>query len=395
MKKCFTGLAQIYNLYFTFILNNSGLAFVHFCYSAFYRQQDYFIIMKNKKFFSETLLKWNEFENTREMPWKGEKDPYKIWISEIILQQTRVQQGLAYFNRFIHAWPDIKSLAGAPEQEVYKLWEGLGYYNRCSNLIASAKFINDELAGRFPDKYEDILSLKGIGHYTASAIASFAFGLPHAVVDGNVLRVLARFFGIQIPTDTTEGKKMFRALAADLIDTTNPAAYNQAIMDFGAVVCKPVLPLCNICPLQKKCMAWSKKMVPVLPVKEKSTRKRERFFNYLIVEQRDKVYVNQRTNKDIWQNLYEFILIETKSIIPGKEFLKAAVFTSLFPRNNYSVAKISKISRQKLTHQTITGRFFHITLKTAQTSLQKYKPVTRKELSLLPFPKFITSYLKD
>ena len=318
----------------------------------------------------------------------------KIWISEIILQQTRVQQGLAYYNRFIKEWPDIKSLAGAPEQEVYKLWEGLGYYSRCRNLIASAKFINDELAARFPEKYEDILSLKGIGHYTASAIASFAFDQPYAVLDGNVFRVLARFFGIQIPVDTTEGKKIFRTLARDLIDKTNPASYNQAIMDFGAVVCKPV-PLCRICPLQKKCISYEKKFVNILPLKEKSISNRERFFNYLVIEHFDKIYVNQRTEKDIWQNLYEFILIETESLIPEKEFLNAKIFTSLLPRNNYKVTKISKIFSQKLTHQIITGRFFHITIKTAKTSLQKYKPVSGKELSLLPFPKFITSYLKD
>jgi A/G-specific adenine glycosylase len=351
--------------------------------------------MKYKKFFSETLLKWHLFENIREMPWKGEKDPYKIWISEIILQQTRVKQGLAYYNRFIKKWPDIKSLAGAREQEVYKLWEGLGYYSRCRNLIASAKFINDELAARFPEKYEDILSLSGIGHYTASAIASFAFNLPYAVVDGNVLRVLSRFFGIQTPAGTAEGKKMFGALARDLLDTANPAAHNQAIMDFGAVVCKPILPLCDVCPLQKKCIAYAKNMVSILPLKEKNINKRERFFNYLIVEYHDKIYVNQRTRKDIWQNLYEFILIETQSLIPGKKFLNLKIFTSLFSRNNYTVTKISPVFSQQLTHQTITGRFFHITIKTAGASLQKYKPVPGKELCLLPFPKFITSYLKD
>jgi A/G-specific adenine glycosylase len=351
--------------------------------------------MKNKNFFSENLLKWNQFENTREMPWKGEKDPYKIWISEIILQQTRVQQGLAYYNRFIQAWPDIKSLAGAPEQEVYKLWEGLGYYSRCRNLIASAKLINDELAGRFPEKYEDIVSLKGIGHYTAAAIASFAFNLPYAVLDGNVFRVLARFFGIPIPVDTSEGKNMFSTLARDLIDPINPASYNQAIMDFGAVVCKPMLPLCNSCPLQKKCIAYAKKTVNILPVKGKSIQRRERFFNYLIVEHHNKIYVHQRTRKDIWQNLYEFILIETESLIPGKEFLNTKMFASMFSRNNYILTGISAICSQKLTHQTITGQFFHVTIKTPKASLQKYKPVTGGELSRLPFPKFITSYLKD
>jgi A/G-specific adenine glycosylase len=351
--------------------------------------------MKNKKFFSETLLKWNQFKNIREMPWKGEQDPYKIWISEIILQQTRVQQGLDYYNRFIQSWPDIKSLAGAPEQEVYKLWEGLGYYNRCRNLISSAKFINDELGGRFPEKYEDIVSLKGIGHYTASAIASFAFNLPYAVVDGNVSRVLARFFGIRDPIDTTEGKKRFSLLAGDLIDRKRPALYNQAIMDFGAVICKPGLPLCNICPLQKKCISYANKMVTILPVKVKSTRQRQRFFNYLIVTHHDKIYVNQRTGKDIWPNLYEFILIETASLFQEKDFLSSKIFTSLFARNNYKVTKISKILSQKLTHQTITGQFFHVTVKMAKTSLQRYKAVSAHEFSLLPLPKFITSYLKD
>jgi len=351
--------------------------------------------MKNKKFFSETLLKWNQFENTREMPWKGEKDPYKIWISEIILQQTRVQQGLAYYNRFIKAWPDIKSLAGTPEQEVYKVWEGLGYYTRCRNLIASAKFINDELAGRFPHKYEDILSLRGIGHYTASAIASFAFNLPHAVLDGNVSRVLARFFGVHTPVDTTGGKKFFGKLAGDLIDATDPASYNQAIMDFGAIICKPQLPLCDKCPLRIRCVAYRKKLVSILPVKEKIIRTRERFFNYLVVEHRNKVYVIKRNRKDIWQNLYEFILIETESLIPEKELLTGKMFTSLFPRNTYKLIKISKISSQKLTHQTITGRFFHIMVKNAVTPLKNYKLVAVKELDLLPFPKFITSYLKD
>ena len=351
--------------------------------------------MKNKKFFFEILVKWNRNGNIREMPWKGEKDPYKIWISEIILQQTRVQQGLAYYNRFIKAWPDIKSLAAATGQEVYKLWEGLGYYSRCRNLIASAKYINDQRGGQFPEKYEDILSLKGIGNYTAAAIASFAFNQPYAVLDGNVFRVLARFFGIQIPVDTTEGKKLFSVLANDLIDKTNPAEYNQAIMDFGAVVCKPVLPLCDACPLQKKCIAYQKKLVDILPIKEKSIRKRERFFNYLMVEQGNKMYVKQRTDKDIWQNLYEFILVETETLISEKDFLRAATFTSLFRGHNYKVTKISKIFSQKLTHQIITGRFFHITIKTAGTPLQKYKPVSPEELAMLPFPKFITAYLKD
>ncbi|MEO8765068.1 MAG: A/G-specific adenine glycosylase [Ginsengibacter sp.] len=351
--------------------------------------------MKNKKFFSEILLKWHQFENVREMPWKGEKDPYKIWISEIILQQTRVQQGLAYYNRFIKAWPTVTSLARAPEKEVYKLWEGLGYYSRCSNIMATAKLISEEFEGKFPQTYDQILSLKGIGQYTASAIASFAFNLPYAVVDGNVFRVLSRFFGIQVAVDITEGKNLFGALARELIDLKNPGSYNQAIMDFGAVICKPMLPLCDSCPLKKKCEAWSKGIVAILPVKDKIINKRERFFNYLIVSHDNKVYVKQRTHKDIWQNLYEFVLIETKTLIAAEKLIQMEIFTSLFRGYKFRVSEISKVFNQKLTHQTITGRFFHITITGSHPSLENHKLVSQEDLALLPFPKFIASYLKD
>lgn len=351
--------------------------------------------MKNKKFFFEILIKWNRNQNKREMPWKGDKDPYRIWISEIILQQTRVQQGLNYYNRFIKAWPNVESLARAKEQEVYKLWEGLGYYSRCRNLIASAKYINDELNGMFPEKYEDILALKGVGDYTASAIASFAFNQPYAVVDGNVYRVLARFFGIRIPVDTAEGKKLFKTLANELIGKKNPAEYNQSIMDFGAVVCKPLLPLCYECPLQNLCIAYQKKLVSILPLKEKSIKNRQRFFNYLLVEKGNKIYINQRTEKDIWQNLYEFILIESERLVPEKEFVECSSVRTLFHGNDFKVDKISKTFSQKLTHQTITGRFIHVTLQNAAVPLKKYRMVSKNELKNLAFPKFITSYLQD
>lgn len=351
--------------------------------------------MKNKKFFFEFLIKWNRNQNKREMPWKGEKNPYRIWISEIILQQTRVQQGLEYYNRFIKAFPDLKSLAKAKEQDVYKLWEGLGYYSRCRNLIASAKFINNELGGRFPEKYDEILSLKGVGDYTASAIASFAFNQPYAVVDGNVFRVLARFFGIKTPVDSTEGKKMFKELANELIDKKNPAEYNQAIMDFGAVVCKPSLPLCSECLLQKNCIAYQGELVTMLPVKEKRVKTRQRFFNYILIEDGKKIYINQRTGKDIWQNLYEFILVENESLFSEEEFLRFPFIKSLLNGNNFEVTKISKTFSQKLTHQIINGRFFHITIKSPGKSLKKYKAVSKNSLKKLAFPKFISSYLQD
>jgi A/G-specific adenine glycosylase len=205
---------------------------------------------EHEKYFAAALLHWHSKDNTRDMPWKGEKDPYKIWLSEIILQQTRVEQGLSYYRRFVDAFPTISALATANETKVFKLWEGLGYYSRCKNLIATAKKINNEFGAVFPDQYQDILQLKGVGPYTAAAIASFAFDLPHAVLDGNVFRVLARYFGVAIPIDSTRGRHYFTQLANQLLDKRRPGIYNQALMDFGALVCKPQSPLCRQCPLK-------------------------------------------------------------------------------------------------------------------------------------------------
>ncbi len=351
--------------------------------------------MKNKKFFSSTLLSWNVADNTREMPWKGEKDPYKIWISEIILQQTRVNQGMSYYYKFIQSFPDIQTLAKSPEQLIFKHWEGLGYYSRCRNLIASAKFIQGNLHGKFPGNYDDILALKGIGNYTASAIASFAYNQPYAVVDGNVNRVLSRFFGLEMPIDTTEGKKLYTKLAGELLDTKKPGIYNQAIMDFGAVVCKPTLPGCASCPLNTRCIAFNKKMVNMLPVKEKSIKRRKRFFTYLVVEYAGAFYVKERTAKDIWRGLYEFILIETKAIATPKQVQKTGAFLSLIGHNDFTIAGISKTFSQKLTHQTITGNFFHIRVENPLIVRGKYSLVSKTQLEELPFPKFINSYLKD
>ncbi|HET7118934.1 MAG TPA: A/G-specific adenine glycosylase [Hanamia sp.] len=351
--------------------------------------------MKYKKYFSSSLLQWDNTENVRQMPWKCEKDPYKIWISEIILQQTRVQQGINYYIRFITEFPDVKSLATAPQKKVYKLWEGLGYYSRCKNLIETAKFIYKNLDGKFPEKYEDILSLKGIGNYTASAIASFAYNKPYAVLDGNVFRVLSRFFGIEIPINTTEGKKMYRQLSQQLIDKQRPAEYNQAIMDFGAVICKPLLPLCKECPLRKKCLAYFDNKTELLPINNKTVKQKQRFFNYLIVEYKSKFYVNKRTQKDIWENLYEFILIETKSWKKEKEIFIDASFLALIQDNIYMLKSESKRIMQKLTHQHIVGHFFHIEIGKPLKKSEKYYLVPKKEIKLLPFPKIIASYFAD
>jgi A/G-specific adenine glycosylase len=345
----------------------------------------------SQKYFVKNLFRWNKDENTREMPWKGEKDPYKIWLSEIILQQTRVAQGLDYYHRFIAAFPTIHHLAKAPEVKVFKLWEGLGYYTRCKNLIATAKHISEKLNGKFPDQYDEILSLKGIGPYTAAAIGSFAFKLPFAVVDGNVFRVLARYFGIATPTDSLAGKQLFGKLANDLLNKKQPGEYNQALMDFGAVVCKPQLPLCGSCGLSGHCKAFLKGTVQQLPVKEKTITKKTRWLYYLRIDFEGETYVRKRGASDIWENLYEFVLIESVGPIV---FTDLTPFKELLGKNKFTVAHISPVYKQLLTHQTILGQFVRISVKEPLV-LKGYKKINQKALDKLPFPKFISNYLTD
>lgn len=345
-------------------------------------------------FFTKQLLLWNKFHNKRQMPWKGEKDPYKIWLSEIILQQTRVEQGLEYYNRFVKTFPTIAHLAKAPDTTVFKLWEGLGYYTRCKNLIATAKYITEELNEKFPDKYENILELKGIGPYTAAAIGSFAFNIPKAVVDGNVFRVLSRYFGINTPIDSNDGKKKFTLLADDLLDKKKPGIYNQALMDFGAVICKPQVPLCKECPLKKNCSAFSEKRVNELPVKEKSIVKKTRWFYYLIAEYKNQYYVRKRPAKDIWENLYEFILIESLQSATVDELFLLTAVKAIFEKQKPGIISVSGVYKQQLTHQTIYGQFIRIIL-TRPLKAAGFELVEKKEIEQLPFPKFINHYLKD
>ena len=289
------------------------------------------------------------------MPWKGEKDPYKIWLSEIILQQTRVEQGLDYYHRFIEKFPDVHKLAKAKDQVIFKLWEGLGYYTRCRNLIAAARYISKELKGKFPSTYEEINALKGVGPYTASAISSFAFNLPHAVVDGNVFRVLSRVFGIAKPIDSTEGKKYFTQLANDLLDKKQPGIYNQAIMDFGAVVCKPAAPLCSGCVFNKTCFAFLNKKVNELPVKEKKISIKKRWFYYLVIEQENEIAIRQRTGKDIWNQLYEFPMMEKERETSIEAILQEAEKLGWLSKKKYEMVAISPLFKQQLSHQLIAG----------------------------------------
>lgn len=347
-----------------------------------------------KKYFTSALLRWNQSENNRPMPWKGEKDPYKIWLSEIILQQTRVEQGWDYYNRFVAAFPTVQKLAAAPETKVFKLWEGLGYYSRCKNLISTAHFIVNNYKAKFPDQYEEILALKGVGPYTAAAIASFAFDLPYAVVDGNVFRVLSRYFGFSTPIDSNDGKKMFTQLAEALLDKKKPGIYNQALMDFGAVVCKPKLALCSTCPLKSNCVAFKDQTVDQLPVKEKKIIKKNRWFYYIVAEFEGKLLVRKRGAGDIWENLYEFVLEERAEPLDFDEIKKLQSLRQLSGKKTLIPDWLSNTYEQKLTHQTIYGQFIKIKLVAAPL-MEGYKLVSKKQLDSLPFPKFIAAYLKD
>ena len=322
------------------------------------------------------------------MPWKAERDPYKIWLSEIILQQTRVQQGLPYYEKFVLKYPTVHHLADAPEDEVMKLWEGLGYYTRARNLHAAAKQIANEMNGRFPNTYEKIIALKGVGAYTAAAISSFAFGLPHAVLDGNVYRVLARFFGIASLIDTPAAQKQFSALAQCLLDSANPAAHNQAIMDFGAICCTPQQPRCPECPLHAECLAFQTGKVNELPLKSKGLVKKKRDFYYLIFNYRESVFIRKRTGKDIWRGLWEFPQIqhpiETSPVGAGS-------------------VRVSRPFRQLLTHQEVTAIFFEINLPDDISDAIFQNPLfdgcelkPRKELKKnIAFPKVIDCYLQN
>jgi len=344
-------------------------------------------ISRTESFFREQLLYWHLHINTRSLPWKEETDPYKIWLSEIILQQTRAEQGLPYYQRFIRQYPDVSRLALAPQEEVFRLWQGLGYYSRCKNLLRSAQLIHSDYDGKFPDTYEELLRLPGVGAYTAAAIASFAFGLPHAVVDGNVYRVLARFFGIDLPVDTTDGKKHFAALAARLLDLQDPAAYNQALMDFGAVVCKPKLPLCESCPLSGHCVAFKKEMISLLPVKSKRLTVKNRQFHYLVLRHGRQWYIQERQDKDIWQHLFEFYLIETED-----DVRESLPWKSLLPAALHQPERVFE-HQQRLTHQLIHSTFYSLKLR--------YKPallnnsgiwVDQDEIKNFAFPQTIISF---
>ena len=339
--------------------------------------------------FSDKILTWYE-ENKRTLPWRGTRDPYKIWLSEIMLQQTRVVQGTPYYLKFISNYPKVHDLANASEEEVLKLWQGLGYYSRARNLHATAKMVVNVYGGNFPDTYKELLSLKGVGDYTASAISSICFDRPEPVVDGNVYRVLARYFGVDLPINSTEGVKYFKKLAREVMDTGNIRDYNQGIMEFGAIQCSPKNPNCNVCPLNESCVALQKNKVDQLPVKLKKTKVRNRYFNYVVfMSQDEKTILEQRKGKGIWQNLWQFPLIESEKELLDAEFLKNVKGLDY----EISITSVDKFNASPIVHK-LSHQHLYTTFWIVQVKSDLKEGVSMTEVQKYPVPVLIADFLK-
>ncbi|WP_282053693.1 A/G-specific adenine glycosylase [Maribacter luteus] len=339
--------------------------------------------------FSLKILLWYQ-KNKRNLPWRKTKDPYRIWLSEIILQQTRVAQGLPYYERFIERFPTVWDLANAQENEVLKLWQGLGYYSRARNLHATAKIVVDEYKGEFPKTYKGLLKLKGVGDYTASAIASICFDIPEPVVDGNVYRVLARYYGVDIPINSSKGTRYFKELARKVMNTEQIRDYNQAIMEFGAIQCAPKNPDCTGCPLNDGCLALQQNQIGELPKKINKTKVRNRYFNYLVVvDPKNRTLLQQRKGKGIWQNLWEFPLLESKEDMDVHELERS--FNKVLAINE--TPEIYHFNSEnivhKLSHQHLYTKFWII-----KTDTFLKEGVGFNELKDYPVPVLIADFIK-
>ncbi len=347
---------------------------------------------KIASYFSNKLIAWY-LQNKRELPWRNTVNPYHIWLSEIMLQQTRVLQGLPYYLKFVETYPKVEDLSNAHEDEILKLWQGLGYYSRARNLHATAKMVSEEMNGIFPNNYKDLLKLKGVGDYTASAIASISFNLPEAVVDGNVYRVLSRFFGISTPINTTTGQKEFKHLAQQLIDKEQPGTFNQAIMEFGARYCVPQNPNCGNCIFNDSCLAFQQKKVAELPVKIKTKPVKIRFFNYLVfLSENDQTILQQRNGKGIWHKLYEFPLIETSEEINLPELQKLQSFKDF--TSKISIKNISLFNERpvvhKLSHQHLNTLFWIV-----ETSEASENAIPISEVKNYAVPVLIGNFVSE
>ncbi|MBS1521871.1 MAG: A/G-specific adenine glycosylase [Bacteroidetes bacterium] len=341
---------------------------------------------------SDELIQWY-LKNKRDLPWRGTTNAYVIWLSEIILQQTRVEQGMPYFHCFLEKYPDIKAFAAADEDEILNLWQGLGYYSRGRNMLKTAREIVAEYGGEFPTEYEQLIRLKGIGEYTASAISSFSANQAKAVVDGNVFRVLARYFGISEPINSTRGKKLFQDAANDILNKENPGLHNQAMMEFGAMLCKPKNPDCAICPVRSGCYANHNNVITELPQKLKTVKIRERFLNYIVVTDGDTILMNKRDEKDIWANMYDFPLFETSHRLTAEEVLQLPEFKSHFGENNL-IIDTYPIKKHVLTHQHLHAQFIHISNKPIKLE-QKWFYIDVNILENIAMPKIIFIFINN
>lgn len=345
-------------------------------------------------FFAKQLLQWHE-ANPRPLPWdNGPRDAYHIWVSEVIMQQTRIEQGASYYLRFIKRFPSVQVLAAAEQDEVLRYWQGLGYYSRARNLHKAAQMVIKELGGVFPSTHVELMKLPGVGDYTAAAIASFAFGLKHPVVDGNVKRLLSRFTGFFESIDESGSHQKMVAIASDLMQDSDPADFNQAIMNFGALVCTPKNPQCSTCPLSKKCYAYQNECVEELPVRSKKKTNTLRYFHFVVVQWKDKILMQKRAGKDIWEGLYTPLLIETNSSRkPVSQKINSLICNTVGPVELKQKNSTDTI-RQLLSHQTIHGRFYHYDLMAKPKKLPaNFEWVSRSELDRLPKPKMIAEGL--
>lgn len=342
---------------------------------------------------SDKLKSWYG-EHHRDLPWRKTRDPYKIWLSEIILQQTRVEQGLPYFEQFVHHFPTVESLALADEETVLKLWQGLGYYSRARNLHFTAKQITSEYKGSFPQQYEHILALKGVGPYTAAAIASFAYKLPHPVVDGNVTRVISRLFLVEDPVNETATQKVIHNYAGQLLDKNEPDIHNQAMMELGALICTPLNPNCSKCPLSELCFAFAKSAQHAIPRKTKKVKVKNRFFHYFVVLHNDKVLMQKRNLKDIWQGLYEFPLVELPPENNQTSQPPEKAISQLL-EHDVEVRSISEPYQHILTHQRIRARFYVVELDKQTAPPEPLQWVDKSDVEKYAVPRLIDRYLED
>lgn len=342
---------------------------------------------------SVLLLEWYQ-RYGRNLPWRMTRDPYRIWLSEVILQQTRVAQGTDYYLRFVERFPTVQALAEASQDEVLKLWQGLGYYSRARNLHAAAQDVMARFGGVFPTSYADVRSLKGVGDYTAAAICSLAYDAPHAVLDGNVFRVLSRLFGVDVPIDTSAGKRFFAELAQSQLDKESPAVYNQAIMDFGALQCLPAQPRCEVCPFAAQCLAYQHDKVALLPVKQGKTAVRERWFNYLHIICGTETLLSRREAKDIWQGLYEFPLVESDCALSLEELSQTAAYRELFRETEAVVVTNTFIMpKHQLSHQTIHAVYYRMEVNRWTPAMEAYRRIPTDALGEYAVSRLTERYL--